>query len=88
MRLPILVTAASIFSLTNAIIDGIAVPDTIKAGDGFNAIIRTSNYIQSVYDVAVAFGVAQARDSAELSAKSWDRTISAQVCSFLPSSYT
>lgn len=41
----------------NARIYGIAVPETVKAGDEVTAIIATSNYIQSVYDVAIAFGV-------------------------------
>jgi hypothetical protein len=51
-------TAASVFSVAQAKIYGIAVPSTIKPGDGFNAIIESSNYIQSVYDVAIAFGYA------------------------------
>jgi hypothetical protein len=59
MRLQISVTAvASIFTLASARIIGIAVPETIKPGDGFNAIIETENYIQAVYDVAIAFGAA------------------------------
>jgi len=49
---------ASIVSLTSARIVGISVPDTIKPGDGFNLYIQTENYIQSVYDVAIAIGVA------------------------------
>ena len=55
--LPIIAATSSLFSVSSAIIHGIAVPDTIKPGDGFNAIIETSNYIQSVADVAIAFGV-------------------------------
>ena len=51
-------TLASLLSLSSARIIGIAVPATIRPGDGFNAIIETENYIQSVYDVAIAFGVA------------------------------
>jgi hypothetical protein len=53
----ILATAAS-FGLSSAIITGFSVPNTIKPGDGFNAYINTADYIQSVYDVAVVFGVA------------------------------
>ncbi|KAJ2906289.1 hypothetical protein MKZ38_002368 [Zalerion maritima] len=41
---------------TEAVINGIAVPDVIKPGSGFNAIIISSPYIQSVYDVGIAFG--------------------------------
>lgn len=41
----------------SARIAGIAVPDTIQLGGGFNAIIETEDYIQSVYDVAIVFGV-------------------------------
>lgn len=41
----------------NARIYGIALPETIKAGDEVTAIIASSNYIQSVYDVAIAFGI-------------------------------
>jgi hypothetical protein len=50
--------ATSLLSLASARIIGIAVPETIRPGDGFNAIIQTEDYIQSVYDVAIAFGVA------------------------------
>lgn len=42
----------------NARIYGIALPETVKAGDEVTAIIASSNYIQSVYDVAIAFGIA------------------------------
>jgi len=54
----VLAASASLLSLTSGRIVGISVPDTIKPGDGFNAIIHVENYIQSVYDVAIAFGVA------------------------------
>ncbi|KAI8254195.1 hypothetical protein K4K58_006534 [Colletotrichum sp. SAR11_239] len=50
--------AASLFALANARIYGIAFPETVKAGDQVNAIIETENYIQSVQDVAIAFGIA------------------------------
>ncbi|KAF3918720.1 hypothetical protein AA313_de0208958 [Arthrobotrys entomopaga] len=51
-------TVAAFSGVSNAIITGISVPATIKAGDGFNLYINTANYIQSVYDVSVALGVA------------------------------
>ena len=54
----VLAASASLLSLASARIVGISVPNTIKPGDGFNAIIHVENYIQSVYDVAIAFGVA------------------------------
>jgi hypothetical protein len=54
----ILAASASLLSLASARIIGIAVPETIQPGGGFNAIIETENYIQSVYDVAIVFGVA------------------------------
>jgi len=58
-----LAAAASLLTLASARIIGIAVPDTIKPGDGFNAIIETENYIQSVYDIAIAFGVASGNEA-------------------------
>ena len=42
----------------SAIISGFAVPETIAPGKPFNVIIETADYIQSVQDVAVSFGVA------------------------------
>jgi hypothetical protein len=54
----VLAAAAPLLSLASGRIVGISVPETIKPGDGFNAIIQVENYIQSVYDVAIAFGVA------------------------------
>lgn len=53
-----LATATAILSVASARIIGIAVPETIRPGAGFNAVIMTENYIQSVYDVAIAFGYA------------------------------
>jgi hypothetical protein len=50
--------AAVAATTASARIIGIAVPQTIKPGDGFNARILTENYIQSVADVAIAFGTA------------------------------
>ncbi|KAK1237877.1 hypothetical protein MKX08_002456 [Trichoderma sp. CBMAI-0020] len=40
----------------NAIISGIAVPETIKPGTPFELIITTENYIQAVNDIAIAVG--------------------------------
>jgi hypothetical protein len=58
MRLsPPLIAFSPLVSLSAARIYGIAVPDTVKPGEGFNAMIETGNFIQSVYDVAIAFGV-------------------------------
>ncbi|OCL13710.1 hypothetical protein AOQ84DRAFT_310092 [Glonium stellatum] len=56
----ILAAGASLLTLSSARIVGIAVPETIKPGDTFNAIIIVEDYIQSVYDVAIAFGIAPA----------------------------
>jgi hypothetical protein len=60
MKLSTVTVAAPLIALTQARINGIAVPATIRPGDGFNARILSSNYIQSVYDVAIAFGYAPA----------------------------
>ncbi|KAM0513376.1 hypothetical protein ACHAPE_007839 [Trichoderma viride] len=40
----------------NAIIRGIAVPETIKPGAPFQLTIETANYIQAVSDVAIVVG--------------------------------
>ncbi|KAH6893484.1 hypothetical protein B0T10DRAFT_274512 [Thelonectria olida] len=58
MRLSLAATAATLFAAANARITGIAVPETIKPGDTFDVVIESSNYIQTVYDVAIAFGYA------------------------------
>ncbi|TDZ61509.1 hypothetical protein CTRI78_v004327 [Colletotrichum trifolii] len=55
-----LAAAASLVSLASARISGIALPRTVKAGDNINAIVVTEGYIQSVQDIAIAFGVAPA----------------------------
>jgi len=56
---PILAVAAAVLApVVSGIITGIAVPETIKAGEGFNLRITTANYIQSVYDVSAAVGIA------------------------------
>ncbi|EWC43509.1 hypothetical protein DRE_07509 [Drechslerella stenobrocha 248] len=55
----IVVASIAAFSgFSSAIINGFSAPATIKPGEGFNLIIETSNYIQSVYDVAIAVGIA------------------------------
>jgi hypothetical protein len=58
MRFSTIAAGLSSLSFSSAIITGFSVPDTIKPGDRFQLIINTANYIQSVYDVGVAFGVA------------------------------
>jgi hypothetical protein len=58
MKLTSFLIAAATAATASARIIGIAVPQTIKPGDGFNARILTENYIQSVADVAIAFGTA------------------------------
>ncbi|POR33598.1 Uncharacterized protein TPAR_06182 [Tolypocladium paradoxum] len=50
--------AAALAALAHGRITGIAVPETIRPGDGFNAVVHSSNYIQAVYDVAITFGYA------------------------------
>lgn len=53
-----LAAAAGLFAMANARIYGIALPETVKAGDEVQAIIETENYIQTVADIAIAFGIA------------------------------
>jgi len=48
----------SLLTTTSAIITGITAPSTIARGEPFTVTINTANYIQSVYDVAAAFGIA------------------------------
>jgi len=48
----------SLLSTTSAIITGITAPSIIAPGQPFTITINTANYVQSVYDVAVAFGIA------------------------------
>lgn len=60
---PTVAALSAIVAGANARIYGIALPETIKAGDEVTAIIASSNYIQSVYDVAIAFGIAPAAAS-------------------------
>jgi Nis1 family len=60
MRFSTISTAAalSLLSGANAIITGITAPSTIAAGEPFFVTLNTADYIQTVYDVAVAFGIA------------------------------
>ncbi|PNY26096.1 Uncharacterized protein TCAP_03967 [Tolypocladium capitatum] len=58
MHLSLAAAAASLLALAHARVTGIAVPDTIRPGDSFNAVIHSSNYIQAVHDVAITFGYA------------------------------
>lgn len=58
MKFTTVLVAAATAAVSSARIIGIAVPQVIKPGDGFNARILTEDYIQSVYDVAIVFGEA------------------------------
>lgn len=58
MRFTIAAVAATLAATAQARIAGIAVPDTIKAGDKVDLHILSEGYIQTVDDVAVAFGYA------------------------------
>ncbi|PTB66525.1 hypothetical protein BBK36DRAFT_1119116 [Trichoderma citrinoviride] len=49
---------ASLLAVASARIVGISVPETVAPGSTVKGIIVTENYIQSVYDVAVAWGFA------------------------------
>lgn len=51
-----LLATASLLAGASARITGIAVPEVIRPGDTIDVVIHSSNYIQSVYDVAIAFG--------------------------------
>jgi hypothetical protein len=53
-----LVSTLSLFSGVSAIITGVTAPSTVYAYNPFTVSLTTADYIQSVYDVAVAFGVA------------------------------
>lgn len=50
-------TALLLAPLASAIISGIAVPSTIARGSTIPVTIMTAGYIQSVEDVAIAFGL-------------------------------
>lgn len=57
--------ATGLLALANARITGISVPETIRPGDTINATIISENYIQAVYDVAIAFGYAPGHGTPE-----------------------
>jgi hypothetical protein len=52
------VLASTLISSTSAIITGVETTSTVYAYNPFTVTLTTADYIQSVYDVAVAFGVA------------------------------
>lgn len=56
MHFSLALAATSLLALAEGRIVGISVPETIKPGDDFKAVIITENYVQSVADVAIAFG--------------------------------
>jgi hypothetical protein len=58
MRFSLAAAAAALVGTAQAHINGISVPSTIKPGDTFEAIVLSSNWIQSSYDVAIVFGYA------------------------------
>ncbi|EGR48812.1 hypothetical protein MKX07_000006 [Trichoderma sp. CBMAI-0711] len=49
---------SSLLAVASARIAGIAVPETVAPGSTIKGLILTENYIQTVYDVAVAWGFA------------------------------
>jgi hypothetical protein len=49
---------STLISSSSAIITGVTAPSTVYAYNPFTVTLTTADYIQSVYDVAVAFGVA------------------------------
>jgi hypothetical protein len=49
---------STLISSSSAIITGVTAPSTVYAYNPFTITLTTADYIQSVYDVAVAFGVA------------------------------
>jgi len=54
----ILLSSLTLLSSASARIIGLQAPSTIVPGEGFTISLLTEDYIQSVYDVAVAFGSA------------------------------
>ncbi|CZR51274.1 uncharacterized protein PAC_01149 [Phialocephala subalpina] len=52
------ILASTLISSSSAIITGVTAPSTVYAYNPFTVTLTTANYIQSVYDVAVGFGVA------------------------------
>ncbi|KAM0796519.1 hypothetical protein BDR22DRAFT_893203 [Usnea florida] len=65
---PFLAAALSLFTaLSSASINGIAVPSSIAPGSTFRVTITTVDFIQTVQDVAIAFGLAPNADIANTS---------------------
>ncbi|KAH8676703.1 hypothetical protein BGZ60DRAFT_526133 [Tricladium varicosporioides] len=54
----LLFTLLSLIALTTARIVGLRTPSQIAPGVPFTLTLLTQNYIQSVYDVSAAFGIA------------------------------
>ncbi|PVH78820.1 hypothetical protein DL98DRAFT_655853 [Cadophora sp. DSE1049] len=52
-----LIASLTLLSTVSARIIGLEAPRTIAAGESFTVSLLTENYIQSVYDVAAAFGI-------------------------------
>ncbi|KAF2719091.1 hypothetical protein K431DRAFT_287117 [Polychaeton citri CBS 116435] len=55
----ILATTVSLLSAASARLSGFAIPETVVPGGQVTIYITTENYIQSVQDVAMSFGIAQ-----------------------------
>jgi hypothetical protein len=53
--------AAFLLSTASARVSGVFVPPTLVPGQVFEVTVHGENYIQSVYDVAIAFGIAPGR---------------------------
>ncbi|KAF2465346.1 secreted protein NIS1 [Lindgomyces ingoldianus] len=60
MRISTLVSTLATIALSSARIIGLAAPSTLKPGDPYAFKLLTENYIQSVYDVSVAWGYSAA----------------------------
>jgi hypothetical protein len=52
-----LISGLALLSTASARIIGLEAPRTIALGEPFTVSLLTENYIQSVYDVAAAFGI-------------------------------
>ncbi|KAG4440363.1 hypothetical protein IFR05_004156 [Cadophora sp. M221] len=61
-----LISALTLLSAASARIIGFEAPRTIAAGESFTVSLLTENYIQSVFDVAAAFGIATGNFPADL----------------------
>ncbi|BDD63679.1 hypothetical protein MPDQ_000597 [Monascus purpureus] len=57
MRLSFVAAVTGLLGLASARIEGFAVPKTIKPGESFDAVLMGYNYIQTVAEIAAAFGV-------------------------------